>query len=136
MTYTTKHSSKNKGNIVELKVAVGKTRANSTRVKLLNKLAESLYRSAPEEALSHATEALQVAYQIKYEQGIGESSNLIGKIHWNQGNFEKAEAAFIEALAVRERIKDTTGTAQSYNALGAIYPVSYTHLTLPTTPYV
>ncbi len=121
MTSTTKHSDKTRGNIVELKGAIDKTRANSRRVKLLNKLAESLYRSAPEEALSYTTEALQIAIQIKYEQGIGDSSNLIGKIHWNQGNFQKAEDAFMEALAVRERINDTAGIAKSYNALGAIY---------------
>jgi len=121
MTYTTKNTASKKGNIVELKVALDKTRANGTRVKLLNKLAESLYRSAPEEALSYTTEALQLAHQIKYEQGIGDSSNLIGTIHWNQGNFQKAEVAFMDALTVREQIKDVTGTAQSYNALGAIY---------------
>lgn len=121
MTYSTKNTTGAKGNIVELKVAIDKTRANSRRVKLLNKLAESLYRSAPEEALSYTTEALQLAHQINHQQGIGDSSNLIGTIHWNQGNFEKAEVAFMEALAVREHIKDITGTAQSYNALGAIY---------------
>ncbi len=121
MTYSTKDTANTKGNIVELKVAIDKTRANSKRVKLLNRLAESLYRSAPEEALSYTTEALHIATQIKYEQGIGDSSNLIGTIHWNQGNFKKAEVAFMEALEVRERIKDITGTAQSYNALGAIY---------------
>jgi len=105
----------------DLGIAFNKPQTNSKRVKLLNKLANTLSKSSPEEAHNYASEALQIAHQIRYQQGIGDSSYLLGKIYWNQGNFKEAENAFIEALEVRERIKDITGTAKSYNALGAIY---------------
>jgi len=105
----------------DLGIAFDKPQTNSKRVKLLNKLANTLSKSSPEEAHNYASEALQIAHQIRYQQGIGDSSYLLGKIYWNQGNFKEAENAFIEALEVRERIKDITGTAKSYNALGAIY---------------
>jgi len=121
MNHVVKDTISTKNRISELKTAIDDAKAGNSRVRLLTKLARTLYKSAPEDAISYATEALHLAYRVKYEQGIGASSNIIGVIHWYQGNFKEAEEAFMQALDIRERIDDVAGMAESYNCLGTIY---------------
>ncbi len=121
MQYAVKDTRDTRDKISDLKTAIDHAQTDNKRVNLLTKLARILYKSTPEEALNYATEALHLAYRVGYQQGIGSSSNLIGVIHWYQGNFKDAEEAFMQALDIRQRIDDTAGMAESYNCLGTIY---------------
>lgn len=107
--------------VQDLKLALKQEQSSVNQIKLQNKLARVLFKNSPEEALCYSTEALHLSRRIKFELGIGNSYNLIGIIHWHQGNYKHAEKAFMKSLGVREKIKDATGMAESYNSLGAIY---------------
>ncbi len=121
MNYTAEEAIVVKENILDLKLALDQEHDDIDRIKLQNKLARAMYKNSPEEALCYSTEALHLSRTIKFEQGIGDSYNLIGIIRWHQGNFKPAENAFMKSLRVREKIEDATGMAESYNCLGAIY---------------
>jgi tetratricopeptide (TPR) repeat protein len=51
----------------------------------------------------------------------GKTYNLIGVIHYAQGQYAKALEAYQKALAIFERIGDQQGIAGSYNNIGNIH---------------
>ena len=59
-----------------------------------------------------------------------EAMRLIGSYHWLIGNQHKASRWWNKSVAEGERLGARVELARTYMA------VSYTHLTLPTTPYV
>ncbi|MEM9920111.1 MAG: sensor histidine kinase [Bacteroidota bacterium] len=87
----------------------------------LNERAWQLYRANSPNALDIAYHALQLARQIQYKAGIGNSLNRIGLIHRSKGAYKEALLYFEESKKTRLSIGDTLGAAGVQNNIGVLY---------------
>ncbi len=78
--------------------------ADTTRVKTLSALYNTLLYSDPNRAISYAREALQLARSLEYDHGIGMGLYHIGVFYSNRGINDSARRMYAEALAHFERI--------------------------------
>ena len=78
---------------------------------------------------------------------MGSSLNNIGLVHATRGDYDKALDYYARSLAIHEELGDKRAMGIILGNIGTVYvsrgdsgkalePVSYTHLPLPTTPYV
>jgi hypothetical protein len=73
------------------------------------------------EARNYAVEARQLATEIDYHKGLGDSYMRLGKIEADEGNWEESLSNYRQAIKMRAKIGDLTGTASCYNMLGDMY---------------
>ncbi len=74
-----------------------------------------------EDSLRCAQELLKISEKIKDEVMIIKSLNLIGKIHYEQGNYSEALKLYNQALKSAEKIEPKEWKAACYNNIANIY---------------
>ncbi len=72
-------------------------------------------------ALDFTLAGFNLATQIDYNKGIGESATLLGIVYIMKNNSEKAYEYFNHALKLYQSIDDTLQIARSYNNIGIYY---------------
>jgi tetratricopeptide (TPR) repeat protein/DNA-binding CsgD family transcriptional regulator len=92
-----------------------------SKIDKLNQHAEKIVTSEPQNALSIAENAHQLAKSIDYQKGIGESLFNQGVSHGILGNHEKSLGFILEAKAIFEQTKDYSNQIKVWNSLGNIY---------------
>ncbi|MCU0445372.1 MAG: tetratricopeptide repeat protein [Microscillaceae bacterium] len=97
------------------------TKNDTSRVNILNRLAEKYLKETPTKARRFAEEALDIAEQLRYRVGIRNSTDNLGMIYQTQGAYAKAIEFYNKSLVIKESEKDRNGVADSYNKLGSTY---------------
>ena len=91
-------------------------------------------------SLSHSLRAIKIFQNLNDLKGEADTLNNIGAVYMFQNDNEKRLEVNLRCKKIREKIGDLEGVSSSEGNIGETYfemgAVSYTHLTLPTTPYV
>ena len=98
-----------------------KNLADTTRLKLLYKLSREYTFNAPDKALISIEQTIALAQKLKNQKTIGDVLSLKGKVLKNNGDFPHAIEVHLQALKIKESIKDTFGQSISYNDIGIVY---------------
>ncbi|SFF29473.1 tetratricopeptide repeat-containing sensor histidine kinase [Thermoflexibacter ruber] len=90
-------------------------------VNLTNKTIKEIFESNPTKALSLASDALEVAKKIGYEQGYANLQASLGWLYYRQGDIDKAFTISQEALNLLDKIGSIQTKAEVLNNIAAIY---------------
>ncbi|MFK7946183.1 MAG: tetratricopeptide repeat protein [Saprospiraceae bacterium] len=107
--------------IDSLEILLTQNISDENRVLVLKELAYKNKKKNPTQALLYAQDALSLATRVGYQKGIAEVKHTLGLIQFHLGDYEVALSNYLEALAIRETIKDEVGLGRSYNNIGVIY---------------
>jgi tetratricopeptide (TPR) repeat protein len=94
---------------------------DSSRVRVLNRLAWLLRSSDAAQAMEYAQEAQGLAKRVNDDRGLAESYNIIGVMHYRSGAFSQSINAHLQALRIRTKTGDKEGLSISYINLGNVY---------------
>jgi tetratricopeptide (TPR) repeat protein len=109
-------------NIDSLLTLLKTDKEDTNKVKHLIKLCGGYYLIGEDDkGLPYGKQALTLSQKLDFNKGIGSSSNNMGLIYLNQGNYPEALKNFFISLTAREKIKDKKGIAYAYNNIGLIY---------------
>jgi len=107
--------------ISSLKKALENQPQDTQRVDLLLQLGEQLLPTKANEAQEYAEEALKLAEELEYRDGIGRAQLLEGKAHLRQDQLARAENHLERALPWAEQYGDITTQADLYRHLSEVY---------------
>ena len=99
---------------------LGRTRPDSSRVRLLLKLAYTYRASRPDSTLHLAQRALALARHLRFGQGEGRALGVLGAALRERGELPRAFACQLAARQLGRTSHDALGEAFSLNALGNI----------------
>ncbi len=91
------------------------------RIDLLNEISWILKTSAPEEAKTFASSAVELAKRIKDQKRLATAYNRLGIIEGRRSEFRKAIVYYDSALVIEENISNQRGIARASNQLAAAY---------------
>ncbi|WP_430412283.1 tetratricopeptide repeat-containing sensor histidine kinase [Kordia sp.] len=93
---------------------------DTLKVDMLNNLAFKHIGIDRTKLIAYSSEAKALAKEIAYTQGHAKSLYLIFISHITKGEIEKAETTIQESLRLYESIKDNSGIAKCYDAIGKL----------------
>jgi tetratricopeptide (TPR) repeat protein len=94
---------------------------DTNRVKLFLNLANKIYFYKPDLSLEYSEKALQLARDLKYNNGIVSSLNLAGESNRLTGDYPKALQYQLEALEISRELKNEEIESNSLGFIGVIY---------------
>lgn len=103
---------------------------DSTAVIELNKQAFSIRLVKPAQTVTNANKALEIARQINYIKGLGESHRVIGIGYYYLDKQTNAINHYLTALTYFEQVKDLYGQGKVYNNIGNLYRLNDCGLSL------
>lgn len=107
--------------IDSLEKLIPQAKSTPNKIHILNQLTYWLSVYDIEKADKYSKEALALAEQTQYAQGIAESKNSRGKVYFTQGDDRKALEYHFQALRLYEKITDSLGVAQTMNKMASVY---------------
>lgn len=99
------------------------TQADTTRINLLNNLAQLYLRVNPDRANELSEDALDLAVQISFEKGMSDAFNNLGSFNRARGNYPKALEYHEKALALDEKTRNLGMQAITLKNIGNVYLV-------------
>ncbi|HLA54163.1 MAG TPA: tetratricopeptide repeat protein, partial [Flavitalea sp.] len=97
------------------------TRTDTGRVNLLNKLSSSYWYSDTKQTFIYATQALDLAEEIHYEQGKAAASNNMGAGYYQQNQYTEALNWYEKAVASHKKTGNYRGEGFVTTNIGMIY---------------
>jgi len=91
------------------------------KVMSLNDLAFALYNTKPTQTEEYAKQALALAEEIGFKNGIARSNKTIGVSHHIKGDFDKALKYYYRAMEIFEKMEDLDNVAGSKLNIGGVY---------------
>ncbi len=104
---------------INLKNELKLPKADTTKVKILQKMGKMLMDSEPNEAMRYFEEALELGKKINFK--LGRSYTFIGEIHSRQNRFSEALKYFLLALEEAKKMSSKPSLAVCYTNISAIY---------------
>ncbi|MCB9315515.1 MAG: tetratricopeptide repeat protein [Lewinellaceae bacterium] len=104
--------------IDSLKTLLSKTTEDTAKVKLLSNLAYQYSQIDMAESQQYANQALALASRINWEKGLGYVKEVVGRNHWQNGEFAQALKYHFEALAIwkKQGLQDKIATVNLFIA--------------------
>jgi len=93
---------------------------DTTKVILLNKIAEVYLGNTPDQVIKYANQSLTLAKKIAYKKGIGDSYNCLGVFYWYKADYVIALDYFKNNLKIGEETGDKLRISRAYNGIGSI----------------
>ena len=110
-----------RSSIDEFKDRLSVAKEDTTRVKLLDSLAESYFAASFDSVIFYSEQGLSLANKINYYRGRVSCLNNIGYVFYYTGNYASALDKLISALKIAEEYNDSAGIARSLGNLGVAY---------------
>lgn len=107
--------------IDSLQLQLAKEKEDTSKVKLLNKLAAAQANADPEEARNLAEQALQLAEKIDFQVELARSCNILGVALIAKGDYSAALVQLLRSLKIREALGDKGAMAISNIWIGNLY---------------
>ena len=104
-----------------LKKLLAASKADTQRVKVLNRLCRGYWRHSPDTSRIISQQALKLAQQLNFTLGIANANNAIAVSYYFQGNYVQAVEYYNKALANHQKITNKKGVSRAYNNLGVLY---------------
>jgi len=99
------------------------TKSNNkiTRIDALNDIAELYYNLDIRKSLDYGQEALDLAQEEDYIQGVKNAYKILRRIHRRLGNYTVAIEYTLQNLPIAEQLRDTAELLDAYTTLGNIH---------------
>jgi len=94
---------------------------DTIRIDLLNTLGYEYWIVDANKSIHFGSQALKLAEQLNYSEGIAKANRVVGVAHWAQGNLTKALQFLNNSHKSYEKIKDQTGLANTWLNIGMVY---------------
>lgn len=94
---------------------------DTARVNILNSLAKQVRNSNSKEAFRYTELAYSLSLKSNYLPGIAVSSDILGVLYVNMGDYKKALTCHFRALTILTREHNPRGLAFTYNNIGSVY---------------
>jgi tetratricopeptide (TPR) repeat protein len=104
-----------------LKMILAGLGEDTTKVNILNAIAYELRRSDPDEAVRYGSEAINLAEQLNYPEGVALANKNIGLGFYMQGEYSEAIRYWEPAIALYEELGDDQLVVNLQSNMGAIY---------------
>ncbi|HRJ31465.1 MAG TPA: tetratricopeptide repeat-containing sensor histidine kinase [Cyclobacteriaceae bacterium] len=101
--------------------ALAESKNKITSINALNELAEWHYNLDIRKSLDYGQEALDLALEEDYKQGIQNAYKILRKIHRRLGNYNVAIEYTLKNLPIAEQLRDTAELLDAYTTLGNIH---------------
>lgn len=106
--------------IKELESKLIQEKNDTSKVKIMVRLAIILGNSSYTQSIQYAKKALRLAQEIKYTSGQIDALNCIADNYWYQTNYIKAQEYYFNAYRLADSIQDEEQIAQSLYNIGWI----------------
>jgi len=107
--------------IDSLKKVVDRSVSDTSKVNTMLLLSGKLCREYPLEAVAIATDAKNLAEQLKFKKGLAYSLKSIGMAYYFQGDYINVLVFWEQSMEQFKAIGDQNGVANMLNNLGAVY---------------
>ena len=94
---------------------------DTSRVNMLNEIADAIHRANPDEAIRYSTEARKLAELLNFPRGEAMAYKNMGLGYYMQGEYTEAVRHWEPSLALYEELGDDQMVANLLSNLGAIY---------------
>jgi len=94
---------------------------DTSRVNLLNAIADNFEESAADSCVYYGKKALELARSVNYLKGCGKAYNSIGSYYNGKGEYRLALANFIEGYKTYEKLNDKRAMSNLMNSMGNTY---------------
>lgn len=101
--------------------ALAKSKKDTNKVILLNDLCAAYFNQNKEKTIKYNTEALTLAKELKYLNGLAKATNNLGILLQKNGNYDSALVIQLQALDIYKKINYTKGIAKTYCDICIIY---------------
>ncbi len=98
-----------------------KSKPDTLNVHVLNKICVLLRENDTDKALEYANKAKNLAQELKFERGLGNSLGNIGWIYYRKGDYTKAFDISSKALKISESIGDWVEVGKCLNNIASVY---------------
>ncbi|EAY27945.1 tetratricopeptide repeat protein [Microscilla marina] len=114
-------SQKQPQKVDSLKNVLDKTQLNKQRVDVCNQLAHLFHNTDLKKTNHYALQALNLAYDLKYTEGISSAYYHLGWARMQLGKDNRNSKAYLlQAICYAEQANYTQGKLDAYNGLGAV----------------
>ncbi|MBK7761865.1 MAG: sensor histidine kinase [Bacteroidetes bacterium] len=100
---------------------ISKAKKDTNKAILLDKLALFYFDENPDKALQYEEQSLNLAKELKWEQGMADAYCDIGNCYTTKFNIEKAIANYLKGIEIFKRLNDKKRIAKTYTNMGIIY---------------
>jgi len=107
--------------IDSLKKEIATLPDDSTKVEALLALSKQYFSESPEEAIAHATHAIELAEKINYPKGVAYAYKNIGIVHYKRDEYIETLSAWDESLRIFKSIGDKKGQSNILTNMGSVY---------------
>jgi len=104
-----------------LKVLLPSAKEDTSKVKLLLKIAIAYRNTDPEQAIPYANEAKNLAIRLNYPNGVALAFKYVGLAYLDQSKYVQAIENFNNSLKVFEEMNDKVGVSNLQNNIGVVY---------------
>ncbi len=94
---------------------------DTTKVKILNRLAYLLHRPEPQQGLTYALESIVLAEKLGFEKGLAHGYNSLGACYWNQSELDSALKYYGKSYEINEKLGIARGTTGALSNMAIIY---------------
>ncbi len=99
------------------------SRIDTTKIKILLRLADQYKNNAPDTCLILTQKAIQQSEKINYKKGLAQSLNMMGSAYYYLSNYPKALEYYQKALSLSEQLSENSLAASALNNIGISYRV-------------
>ena len=97
--------------LIKLKLA----KHDTLKIEILNQLVWELKEINPVKAVIYGKEAISIAQKLNRSRSVAQSMNNLGTVLYIGGNYPEALQYYLDALEIREQLKDSAAIGKSYN---------------------
>lgn len=113
-------SDKTTNKIDSLKTILVRSKEDTNKVNILNKLSYELNYSDAGSAEEYAFQALEIGGELNFQKGIIHAHNNLGIIYKNIGKFDLAKENCEKSIEICRNIGDSSGMASASNTIGTV----------------
>ena len=107
--------------IDSIKKVLSVAKEDSLKVNSLLALSREFFSISPQEAISYATDAKDLAQKIDYKKGLAYSYKNIGIVYYMQANYVESLGNYDKALGMFDSLKDKSGVANILSNEASVY---------------
>jgi tetratricopeptide (TPR) repeat protein len=94
---------------------------DTSKINLLNKIADASYYTNPDDINKYANLALNLSEKLNYQWGKAQALNNLGIFFRAKGLYSFSIDYHFNSLKIMESLNDTSGMARCYNLIGILY---------------
>ena len=110
-----------KSNIIQDTIKIKLLPQDTSKVNLLNNIADALKDYDVEKGLEYARQSLDLSVKINYKKGIGEAYKILGVLYYRMGIYDASLDNSLKASDIFIDLNEKTLLSRTFNNIGLVY---------------